>query len=89
MLSSIKRGIVPHQFIGLGQSNTITGDFAAAMDLAYLVEDGRITGRVKDCMISGNIIKLLAGEIELSSDRERRGSSMLPWVLLPQVNITA
>jgi PmbA protein len=87
MLSSIKRGIVAHQFIGLGQSNTITGDFSASMDLAYLVEDGKITGRVKDCMISGNIIQLLSGEIALSSDRERKGSSVLPWLLLPQVSI--
>lgn len=87
MLSSIKRGIVAHQFIGLGQSNTITGDFSASMDLAYLVEDGKITGRVKDCMISGNIISLLSGGIALSSDRERKGSSVLPWLLLPQVNI--
>lgn len=87
ILSSIKRGIVAHQFIGLGQSNTITGDFSANMDLAYLVEDGKITGRVKDCMISGNIIQLLAGEIALSSDRERKGSSVLPWLCLPQVNI--
>ena len=87
MLSSVKRGIVAHQFIGLGQSNTITGDFSASMDLAYLVENGKITGRVKDCMISGNIIDLLSGEISLSSDRERRGSSVLPWLWLPRVNI--
>jgi len=88
-ISSIKRGIVAHQFIGLGQSNTITGDFSASLDLAYLVEDGRITGRIKDCMINGNIIRLLAGEIGLSSDRERKGSALLPWLWLPEVNITA
>ncbi len=89
IISSIKRGIVAHQFIGLGQSNTITGDFSASMDLAYLVEDGKITGRIKDCMISGNIISLLAGELAMSSDRERRGSAVLPWLMLPQVNIVA
>lgn len=89
ILSSIKKGIIVHQFIGLGQSNTITGDFSANLDLAYIVEEGKITGRVKDCMITGNIINLLAGEIALSSDRERRGSSVLPWLWLPQVNIVA
>lgn len=89
IITSIKKGIVAHQFIGLGQSNTITGDFSASLDLAYLVEDGKITGRLKDCMISGNIIDLLAGEIHMSSNRERKGSSMLPWLMLPQVNIVA
>lgn len=87
IIASMKKGIVAHQFIGLGQSNTITGDFSASMDLAYLVEDGRITGRIKDCMISGNIIQLLADELSLSSDSERKGSSVLPWLWLPQVNI--
>ncbi|PKL16478.1 MAG: hypothetical protein CVV49_16090 [Spirochaetae bacterium HGW-Spirochaetae-5] len=89
MISGIDRGIVAEQFIGLGQSNTITGDFSANMDLAYLVEKGKIKGRVKDCMISGNINELMKGEFTLSKDVERRGSSLLPYALFPAVNITA
>ncbi len=89
IISGIDRGIVAEQFIGLGQSNTLTGDFSANMDLAYLVENGRIKGRVKDCMISGNIIELMKGEFILSKDVERRGSSLLPYCFFPAVNITA
>lgn len=89
IISGIGRGIIAEQFIGLGQSNTINGDFSANLDLAYLVVDGRIKGRVKDCMISGNIFELMKGEFELSSDVERKGSSLLPYCCLPAVNITA
>lgn len=89
IISGIDRGIIAEQFIGLGQSNTLTGDFSANMDLAYLVENGKITGRVKDCMISGNIIELMKGEFTFSGEMERRGSSLFPYAYFPGVNITA
>jgi PmbA protein len=88
IIRSISRGILVEQFIGLGQSNTLSGDFSANLELAYLVENGTITGRVKDCMLSDNLFKLLAGEIVLSSERERIGSVLAPYVLLPAVHFT-
>jgi PmbA protein len=89
IISNIDKGILAEQFIGLGQSNTITGDFSANLALAYLIENGKIKGRVKDCMISGNIIDLMKGEFTLSKDVERRGSALLPYCLFPAVSITA
>jgi PmbA protein len=88
IIRSISRGILVEQFIGLGQSNTLSGDFSANLDLAYLVENGTITGRVKDCMLSDNLFRLLAGEIILSGERERIGSVLAPYVLFPAVSFT-
>jgi PmbA protein len=88
IISGIDRGIIAEQFIGLGQSNTITGDFSANLDLAYLVEKGKIKGRVKDCMISGNIIEMMKGDFTISKDVERRGSSLMPYGFFPAVSIT-
>lgn len=89
IIESIERGILAEQFIGLGQSNTLTGDFSANLDLAYLIENGTITGRVKDCMLSDNLFQLLAAPFDLSSDREPAGPSLLPYALFPAVNFTA
>jgi len=88
IISGIDKGILAEQFIGLGQSNTITGDFSANLSLAYLIENGKIKGRVKDCMISGNIIDLMKGDFILSKDVLRKGSSLLPNCMFPAVNIT-
>jgi PmbA protein len=88
LLKTIKRGILVDQFIGLGQSNTLTGDFSAGLDLAYLIEDGEITGRVKDCMLTDNLFALLAGEIEISSNREQVGHTLAPYLFFPRVNYT-
>ena len=89
MIAGVERGIVAEQFIGLGQSNTLTGDFSANLDLAYLVENGEVKGRVKDCMMSGNIIDLLGGEVHFSSERERKGSAVMPYAIFPAVSIIA
>jgi len=88
IMSGISRGILVEQFIGLGQSNTLTGDFSAGLDLAYLIENGEIAGRVKDCMISDNLFRLLAGEFSLSAERERIGAVLAPHALFPSVNYT-
>ena len=89
IISNIERGILAEQFIGLGQSNTITGDFSANLALAYLIENGKIKGRVKDCMISGNIIDLMKGDFVLSKDLQRKGSSLLPYCLFPGVSLVS
>ncbi|MBN1495603.1 MAG: TldD/PmbA family protein [Spirochaetes bacterium] len=88
IIGSMKRGILVEQFIGLGQSNTITGDFSANLDLAYLIENGKIAGRVKDCMIADNLFKLLKSEIVMSAERERTGSVLAPSALFPALNFT-
>ncbi len=89
MISGIEKGILVDQFIGLGQSNTLTGDFSANLDLAFMIEKGKITGRVKDCMITDNLFDLLSGECVISSDREKSGAIYMPYILIPSVNFTA
>ena len=88
LMKNIGRGILVDQFIGLGQSNTLTGDFSANLDLAYLVAGGEIAGRVKDCMLSGNIFELLAGDVAFSAEREQIGSVLSPSAFFPAVTYT-
>jgi len=88
LLSVIKRGLLVDQFIGLGQSNTLTGQFSANLDLAFLIEGGEIVGRIKDCMIADNLFDLLEGTLDLSSEAEQIGSSLVPSVYFPSVHCT-
>ncbi len=89
IIAESREAILIDQFIGLGQSNTLTGDFSANLDLAYCVEGGEVTGRVKDCMITGNLFELLAGELILSREREMRGAALVPFICFPSVNFTS
>jgi PmbA protein len=45
--------------MGAEQGNILGGDFSGNVLLGYKVENGKIVGRVKDTMVSGNIYQLL------------------------------
>ena len=59
MVSDIKEGLVVEQLMGASQGNILGGDFSGNVLLGYKVENGKIVGRVKDTMVSGNIYQLL------------------------------
>lgn len=91
MIKDIKSGIIVYDFLGAGQSNLLAGDFSANIALGYKIENGRIVGRVKDVMISGNVYNMLKDQVvELSDDQEMvvsRGSFITPAVMFKDVNI--
>jgi PmbA protein len=59
MVSNIKEGLVIEQLMGAEQGNVLGGDFSGNVLLGYKIENGRIAGRVKNTMVSGNIYKVL------------------------------
>ena len=88
IMKSCGRGILVDQMIGLGQSNTITGDFSCSLSLAFLFDGGVISGRVKDCMLSGNIYDMLAQDIVLSEETKKSGNCESPYVMIPSGDIS-
>ena len=67
MIAGVKDGLVIEALLGAGQGNELGGDFRANVSLGYKIENGEITGRVKDTMISGNAYKVLS-EVDQISD---------------------
>ena len=63
MTQDIKLGLVVEQLMGASQGNVLNGDFSGNVLLGYKIENGEITGRVKDTMVSGNVYQVLK-EIE-------------------------
>jgi PmbA protein len=59
MVQDIKEGLVVEQLMGAEQGNILGGDFSGNVLLGYKVENGKIVGRVKDTMVSGNVYKIL------------------------------
>lgn len=87
--SNVSDGIVVDSLIGLGQSNTVTGDFSANVDMGFLIKNGEMCGRVKDCMISGNVFSMLSGNIGIASDPFFAGGSRVPGILVENVDVTS
>lgn len=58
MIADVEDGLVVERLLGAGQGNILGGEFSANVLLGYRVKKGRIVGRVKDTLISGNVYRV-------------------------------
>lgn len=87
LLGELNNGLVVDQILGGGAD--ISGDFSINVDLGYRVENGKITGRVKDTMVSGNVYELLNQIQLIGGDCRWQGSCSTPSLILDGVSVTA
>jgi len=88
MISDIKEGLVVEYLMGATQGNVLGGDFSGNVLLGYKIENGEITGRVKDTMVSGNIYQLLKNITAIGSESKWvSGSLNTPHLCLPNVSV--
>ena len=90
MVKDIKEGIIIDQVIGLGQGNIISGAFSNNVQLGYKIKKGKIVGRVKDVMISGNAIEELKN-ITALGDKAKwiSGKYKFPHIYLKSLSVSA
>ncbi len=90
MVNDIKEGLVIEQLMGAEQGNILGGDFSGNVLLGYKVESGRIVGRVKNTMVSGNIYQLLKQITAIGSDDRWVGSSVkTPSLYCPSLSVAS
>jgi len=88
LLAEIRDGLVVEQLMGATQGNILGGDFSGNVLLGYRVENGRIVGRVKDTMVSGNVYQILKEGIIMGSDSRWLGGSLqTPSIYCPSVAV--
>jgi len=71
----------------VGQGNVISGAFSHPVALAYRVERGEITGRVKDAAVAGNAYELLKKIGGFGNDDRWYGARHAPSLLLEGVSV--
>ncbi|MCL5027102.1 MAG: TldD/PmbA family protein [Chloroflexi bacterium] len=59
MIADVKDGVLIDQVMGAWAGNVISGDFSGNIHLGFKIENGRLVGRVKDCMVAGNVFEAL------------------------------
>ena len=85
LFKGISRGIYIKKLLGFGQSNFANGDFSANVQLGYVIENGEITGRIKDAMIAGNVFEMLSRPVVTSSDVDP--CTLTPFLLFDSVKL--
>jgi PmbA protein len=90
MLGDIKEGLVIEQLMGAEQGNILGGDFSGNVLLGYKVESGKIVGRVKDTMVSGNIYQVLKEVAAIGSEPEWVGGFIqTPYIYCPRLSVAS
>jgi PmbA protein len=88
MVADIKQGLVIEQLIGATQGNILNGDFSGNVLLGYKIENGAITGRVKNTMVSGNVYQILKQIQAIGSDaRWVEGFLRTPSIYCPSLSV--
>ncbi len=88
LLEEIADGLLVDDLIGVGQGNVVAGGFGHPVGLAYRVERGEITGRVKDAAVAGNVYDLLKRIAGFGTDGRWLGSRWSPSLRLDGVSVT-
>jgi len=72
ILADIQNGVVVDVMMGLFTGNLLSGDFSANLSLAYKISSGKIVGRVKNAMVSGNFYEIFRDNlVAVSRETER------------------
>ena len=87
LIDDIDDGLIVDDLIGVGQGNVISGAFSHPVGLAYRVQRGEITGRVKDAAVAGNAYELLKKIRGFGSDGRWLGARYSPSLLLEGVSV--
>ena len=87
LIADIQDGLIVDDLIGVGQGNVIGGGFSHPVGLAYRVQRGEITGRVKDAAVAGNVYDLLKQIAGLGADARWLGSRWSPSLRLDGVSV--
>jgi len=87
LIGDIDDGLIVDDLIGVGQGNVISGAFSHPVGLAYRVQKGEITGRVKDAAVAGNAYDLLKKIGGFGTDGRWLGARFSPSLLLEGVSV--
>lgn len=90
MVRDMREGLVIEQLMGAEQGNILGGDFSGNVLLGYKVENGKIVGRVKNTMVSGNIYSML-NKIEAIGTVPKwvGGRLFAPHIYFPDVSVAS
>ena len=88
LLREVGHGLVVDELIGVGQGNVTSGAFSHPVALAWRVDGGELTGRVKDAAVAGNAFDLLKRIKAVGRDvKWLGGSRCVPPIVLDGVSV--
>jgi PmbA protein len=90
MVRDVKEGLVVEELMGAGQGNVMGGDISGNVLLGYKIDNGEITGRVKDTIVALNVHEALRSVVAVGSEgRWVGGSVFAPPIFFERLAVSA
>jgi PmbA protein len=86
LVKHLDSGIIIDQILGSGAG--MSGDFSINVELGYRVRKGKIVGRIKDTMVSGNVYTALKNVVALGADIDWNGPCHTPSLIVEGLSVT-
>jgi len=87
VLAGISEGLLVYDCIGGGQSNVLAGDVAVNVSSGFRIGNGKVTGRVKDTMIAGNVYEMFKNVAVVGDTVRDLGSYYVPFLMFPGLKV--
>ena len=87
MIASLDRGLIVYSLMGGHSGNILNGDYSVGVSSGFYVEKGKITARVKDCLLSGNLYDTLNQVLAVESTATVLGTYKVPAILCDGINV--
>ena len=87
LLARMETGLLVDDLIGVGQGNVVGGAFSRPVALAFRVEGGEVTGRVKRATVAGTAYDLLRNLAGIGNELQWMGSVAAPHLLVEGVKV--
>ncbi len=91
MLAGVRKGILLVMSFDCWQGILFNGDFSGSVSMGFKIENGELTGRLKNMQISGNIYNFFGEQLEAISDtlvNPGLSSDRFPYLLVKDVVIS-
>lgn len=85
LISDIKRGLLITGVMGAHTGNMVAGQFSMNISSGFLIEDGKLVGKVQGAMIAGNIYDLFKSVEAIGTEYEVMHSIFYPMGYAPMV----
>jgi len=88
LVSKMDKGIIVFNPLGPHSGNIPNGDFSIGTSPCLYVKNGKILGRVKDAMITGNIYEVMKNVVAVGNKAEYGEMVISPPVLFENMNVS-
>lgn len=87
MIASIDNGLIVYSLMGAHSGNILAGEYSVGVSSGLLIQNGKLVGRVKDCMLSGNVYESLQNVVDIESTAHPLGNRKNPSLLLDGISV--